>query len=233
LWEESRAKRPDLNPSHLVQEALEGWTRSRATPAFSQDRPDDAEAAFALARGRLAGQAREEFERGYRAALVAAETLDLWVIESLVKQHFDVVPWAKGFASSAVEANIGNIPKEWGPDPEIIGALLKALGNLISPWGDDAFSPSAPYLRGFAQAMRDLWEESFEGTASRSGSDSGSHTRSRSGSASGSRTKSASRSGADNGYGGGEALGAGHSDGSGWGDGDDLGAGYGDGTGDG
>lgn len=206
LWEESRAKRPDLNPSHLVQEALEGWTRSRATPAFSQDRPDDAETAFALARERLAGQARGEFERGYRAALAAAETLDLWVIESLAKQHFDVVPWAKGFARSAVEVDIGNTPKEWGPNPEIIGALLKALGNLISPWGDDAFGPNAPYLRGFAQAMRDLWEESVEGTASRSG--------------------------ADRGFGGGEAPGAGHSDGSGWGDGDASGAGYLNGTGD-
>ncbi len=174
-------QRPDLNPSHLVQEALEAWTRSHAAPVFPQERPDDAQDAFALARERLSGQAREEFERGYRAALEAAEVLDLWVIESLAKRHFEVVAWAADFAQTSVEAAIGMTSEEWAPDNKIIGALVKALGNLIGPWGDDAFRPSAPYLRGFVQAMRDLWEESFEGTVSLSGSTSWGQARSRSG----------------------------------------------------
>jgi hypothetical protein len=197
LWEASRTQRPDLNPSHLVQEALEVWTRSHVAPPFSLERPDDAGDAFALVREHLAGQAREEFERGYRAALEAAEVLDFWVIESLAKQHFDVVAWAEGFASSEVQADMDRIPRDRAPGTKIIGPLLKALGNVISPWGDDAFGPSAPYLRGFAQAMRDLWEEAFEGTVSRSGSASGSQSRSRSraGSGSYSRSKSGSASG--------------------------------------
>lgn len=197
LWESTRIQRPDLNPSHLVQEALEAWTRSHTEPAFSQDRPADAADAFSKVRDRLARQAREDFEVGYRGALQAAEVLEFWVIESLADRHFDVAAWADGFAWSAVAAAMGNIPREWAPDGEIIHILVKTLGSLVSPYGDDAFKPSAPYLQGFARAMRDLWQEAFEGTASSSGSNvvpqTKSKTRSRSGGPQ--RSKSASASG--------------------------------------
>jgi hypothetical protein len=180
LWESSRAKRPDLNPSRLIQEALEGWQQQRSKSPFPLNRPADAEVLFTKRRDRLAAVAREEFESGYRAALEAAEVFDWWALESLADDHFDVPRWAQGWADSAVQADLGQIPGAAAPDAKLIRALIKALGNLVSPFGDDEFGPSAPYLRGFAQAMRDLWHESFEGwtkesdTASNKGSESGS-----------------------------------------------------------
>ena len=58
--------RPDLNPSRVVQEALDAWVRARATDPFSLERPGEADAAFAAMRDRLAVKAREQFERGYQ-----------------------------------------------------------------------------------------------------------------------------------------------------------------------
>jgi|GEM_PF-2279553 len=165
LWETSRAQRPDLNPSRLVQEALEAWRQQRARPAFPLERPVEADSLFAKRRDQLAAKAREEFERGYRAALAVAEVFDWWDLESLARQRFDVAAWAAGFADAAVAADLGRIPTE-APDKKVMSALIKALGALLPPFGDNEPTPSAPYQRGFAQAMRELWRESFEGTAS-------------------------------------------------------------------
>jgi hypothetical protein len=163
LWSEARHIRPDLNPSHLVQQALEAWTSGRAAPPFLGSRPPDADAAFASARDRFAAGARSEFERGYRAALVAAEALEFGYLQSLASDRFDVVAWARGIGQTRVQADLGNIPKDWAPGPATINAIVDALGSLVPPFGDDAFEPSTPYLRGFAQAMRDLWEAAVEG----------------------------------------------------------------------
>jgi hypothetical protein len=172
LWSAAREIRPDLNPSHLVQQALEAWTSMRAAPAFSRDRPPDADAAFVSVRDSVAAIARTEFERGYRAALSAAHVLEFGHLQSLSRGRFDLATWARGIADAAVEADLGHIPKHWGPKPATIGALVETLGNLVPPFGDNEFGPSAPYLRGFAQAMRDLWEAAVEGAPSASeGSD--------------------------------------------------------------
>ena len=51
---------------------------------------------------------------------------------------------------------MGQLPEGAGA-PTATGALITALGSMMSPWGDDMFSPNVPYIRGFTQAMRDLW----------------------------------------------------------------------------
>ena len=165
MWSTALDARPDLSPSHLVQEALAVWLRSRSKPAFSHDRPPGATAAFAAARDRLADAAREEFGRGYRAALAVAEVIDLEYFQALVRNRFDVAVWASGIGQTTVEADLGRVPKEWVATPVVIRALVEALGGLVSPYGDNEFRPNAPYLRGFSQAMRDLWEQAVEGVS--------------------------------------------------------------------
>lgn len=165
LWNEARQSRPDLNPSHLVQDALIAWTRQRATDAFPQDRPPDADAAFSTARARLAASGREDFERGYRAAILAVESFSLVWFESLARARFDVVAWADGIADTERRAAAGQIPSDWAPDQQFSRALADALGSLFNPFGFDTFMPGVAYLRGFTKAMRDLWEGAIEGVA--------------------------------------------------------------------
>lgn len=163
LWEHAQTQRPDLNPSHLVQAALEAWIRPADAAGFSLARPQDAEAGFEAARRKLAERARSEFEDGYRAAVELAGALDWWYVQRLAKSNFAVLGWSSSLAESRVAEDIGNVPKGWGTETEVIGGLLKALGGHISPWGDDMPMRTIPFLRGFAQAFRDLWTQVNDG----------------------------------------------------------------------
>lgn len=164
LWDRAREIRPDLNPSHLVQEALASWAEPRRTPGFSIEPPEGTETAFLQVRQRLASQAREEFVAGYRAALTAAQELPWWWLQSLASESFDIQAWAQHQGTAALNASLGTIPKDWGPEPNAFAALIRGLGSLVgSPFGDDHFAPSLPYIRGFAHAMRRLWDEVVEG----------------------------------------------------------------------
>ena len=51
------------------------------------------------------------------------------------------------------------------PRPYVaVRALIPALGVLVPPYGDGLeFWPSTTYLRGFTQAMRDIWSSVAEG----------------------------------------------------------------------
>ena len=181
LWEEARAVRPDLNPSGIVQAALEAW-HSERSPAFPHDPPADVGEAFSQARDRLAAHARQEFERGYRAGVVVAPEIEWWVLEALATQHFSVRLWAENLALVAQAERAGEVPEGTGPSQASLMCLREALGPAL-PWADDEDlvpNPSAPYLRGFSAAMRDLWEAAFEGPIDRSVSRSRSGARSRS-----------------------------------------------------
>ncbi len=160
LWDRARGLRPDLKDSHLIQNALEGFTKPAEVAGYSVAMPEDAKPAFEAAREKLAAHARGEFEEGYRAGVEIVPSLSWWDIQSLADRHrFAVKEWARGYSDSVVNAELGNIPTDWAADPDVVSALLKALGNLVPPFGDDMFTPSIPYLRGFTQAFRDLWEQ--------------------------------------------------------------------------
>jgi hypothetical protein len=107
------------------------------------------------------------------------KTIDWWVLEALADQHFNVRSWAENLALVALGEQGGELPKGAGPDQATLMSLSAALGPVL-PWGDeDAVpGPSAPYLRGFSAAMRDLWEAAFEGRRERSTSGSRSGARS-------------------------------------------------------
>jgi hypothetical protein len=157
LWERARGQHPDLKDSHLVQEALDAYTKPADTAGFSLDIPDDAKEAFEAARNQLASFARAQYEDGYRAAVELTPKLGWWYVQRLAEDHFNVKAWCSSLASTNVEEKMGQIPEGWGTDDAVIGALVKALGNLVEPWGDNSPEPSIPYLRGFTQAFRDLW----------------------------------------------------------------------------
>jgi post-segregation antitoxin (ccd killing protein) len=164
LWEEARAYRPDLSPSHLVQTSLEALAHAERTSTLAE-RPAQVDEAFAAARDRFIQQAHERYHCGYAAAVDLASQVDWWVVESLARDNFDVPKWANGFVTETLNAAIGLIPKDWGPGPAVLGAMIKALGNLADPSGE-GWAPDAAYLRGFTQAMRALWTEVFERTPS-------------------------------------------------------------------
>lgn len=170
LLDRARERQPDLNNSRLIQEALEAWTHGGSRAGYSLERPEGAGSAFTKAKERLAREARKEFEEGYLSAIEAAESLPWHSIESLASQRFDVNRWVQGYLNGLLATAMGELPPgASGAGPEIMEPLEKALGALASPqeWGDGhpRFSPSAPYLRGFAQAMRDLWSEVNDGGA--------------------------------------------------------------------
>jgi hypothetical protein len=171
LWERAQMSRPDLNNSRLVQEALDQLTRPASSAGFSLDRPATAEEGFAKAKEQFATLARAEFERGYQAAVDLAPSLGWWNLQRLAESHFYVKGWVSSYMESYIAGEIGNIPKQWAPDGELIPALLKAFGNLVAPFGDDTWGPSIPYLRGAAQALRELWTAVNAGDTTPSESD--------------------------------------------------------------
>lgn len=144
---------------------------SAGTLGFSVSRPTDAEDSFELARRHLAAEARSRFELGYRAGLDTSQKLPQWSIESLaITYRWDVQKWANSFASTNVAVDMGRLPEEFRQDRNFIQALGDALGTYLSPYFDDAFTPDTAYVRGFSQAMRDLWTSVFEGTPAPDGS---------------------------------------------------------------
>jgi hypothetical protein len=167
LWERARGVRPDLKDSRLVQTALDAFTRPAEVAGYSTAMPEDAKAAFEAVRDKLAARARTEFEDGYRAAIELVPTLDWWDIQSLAERYrFAVKEWAQSYADSVVAGHLGHIPKDMAAELETVGGLVKALGNVISPFGDNEYGRTVPFLRGFAQAFRELWDQVNQGEAS-------------------------------------------------------------------
>jgi hypothetical protein len=171
LWDQARDRRLDLNPSHLVQTALESWLDEGRAAAFSTERPKDLDEHFAAARARLASQARKQFEDGYRAALESTEKVSLETVSLLAEYRFDVRRWAENIARIGEEAAMGLIPRDHAWGGEELEALVSALGGLMSrlPGLDELGDPQPAFIRGFTQAMRDLWAETFEGEPTPSG----------------------------------------------------------------
>jgi hypothetical protein len=165
LWDQARDRRLDLNPSHLVQTALESWLDEGRATAFSTERPMGLDEDFAAARARLTTQARKQFEDGYRAALQSTEKVSLETISLLADYRFDVRKWADNIAGIGQQAALGFIPRDQAWGGEELKALVSAIGGLLSriPGLDELGEPQPAFIRGFAQAMRDLWAETFEG----------------------------------------------------------------------
>lgn len=153
LWEAAKAQRPDLNPSHLIQEVLEDWQRRGNGLTSRPSRPPETDDQFNRVRNGLAVEVRAEFVRGYRAALVLVESTNWMVLSALAEVRFDVSAWAEMFASLATEAE-GDLTSGF---LHVVTAMTAAVGSLVPKYGEGAFRPTTTYHRGFVAAMRDLW----------------------------------------------------------------------------
>jgi hypothetical protein len=81
-----------------------------------------------------------------------AELIDAW-LQSPRRRPFD---WTGVDAVTQADA----VPSPY----VVVRALVPALGVLVPPYGDALeFCPRMTYLRGFTQAMRDIWSSVAEG----------------------------------------------------------------------
>jgi hypothetical protein len=85
-----------------------------------------------------------------------AEVIDAWLR----------APRPRPFDWSSLDAHISAqaaSPEQSSPHV-VVRALVPALGQLVPPFGDSMeFEPRTTYLRGFTQAMRDLWSSVVDG----------------------------------------------------------------------
>ena len=183
LWKDARSLAREGTTSAVVQEALSRWVAQASQgPPYASSPPPDVQEAMKEARERLTREARAEYERGYVQGVRCARRLPWWAIEDLAdRRQFKVIEWAGAWADGAIALEMRHRPinKEGEADVEaadsaavptqdpfvVVRALVPALGGLVPHYyGENAgFEPASTYLRGFTQAMRDLWSSVAEG----------------------------------------------------------------------
>jgi hypothetical protein len=162
LWEMAKRVSPEEGPSLLIQRGLRGLVESRsAVPAYAAERPAGAPEDLAAARTRLMKQARAQYEAGFQAgkrALNDTEAISGEALEALAHRDFNLEQWLapsrRLFAEMAAD---GKEPFK-GFDWLLILSKPEYLGDFASPIRPANFEPNRPYLRGFADAMREMWK---------------------------------------------------------------------------
>lgn len=187
LWEQVREGHPDANVSQVVQRGLAKLTKEEqeSEPGYLE-RPSGATDRIAGLTARLAAEARHEYQRGYSAGLDVADELTLLELNELVALNFDVARWLARYTESVRWNMVEGLPPGPPPDvpPETVMAVLMgaappsaipgeplkpswpwlksaadALGSMADPIGFDNwnFTPPTPRVRGFRDALRDVW----------------------------------------------------------------------------
>lgn len=137
LYERARAS--DANVSQLIQTALrQHLGQQTLRPAFASDTPADMGDAEEQLAQRLASEARQIYERGYRCGLEVAKQLHWDDIDLLAEAGWKVSKW---FATLRFKHD-GTYEQSLAPvfDPEITG------------------EPTLPtYDLGFVDALKGLW----------------------------------------------------------------------------
>lgn len=175
LWDQAKALGGDAQSSHLIQQALRRYVEDGGSkPAYSTSAPADIADALQTVQKRFAEEAREEFERGYRAAVTAFPKLQWSDIEFLANTfRFDVKRWARNYRDIAEDVElrkgemtpgyVSHYPPDVDVNVETVKALMEAIGGWVAPFDMAEWSPRPTYARGFTQAMRDLWRTINEG----------------------------------------------------------------------
>lgn len=157
----AQAQRPSMSTSGLITLALEAQVRDLDAAGYSLERPTSAAGRFAEVKAQLAVKARDEYEAGYLAGVEVAGEISLHLVEALRDYGYNVTHWVQPILNGA---DMADLSEDKEPSSALV-PLVEALGSLMSPYGDDMFTPTEPYLRGFAQAFRDLYEEVTEGVS--------------------------------------------------------------------
>jgi hypothetical protein len=157
LLDRVRSLDGSTSTSQLVQRGLERLATHLGgsdEPVYAR-RPEDAQDLLHAAHEKLMANARLEYERGYRAGAEDAGELAWSFMERLADMQFDLSTRLRslrdGVAPTALDP--GFSPPPW------FGVLANRLGTLIDPIGFDhwAFTPTRPFVRGYAAALRDAW----------------------------------------------------------------------------
>ena len=156
LWEQVRESAPDGNASQLVQRALKSLVVRQPRTAYSQDPPAPAAASAKAITERLIEEAREEWARGYSAAIEWSTKHGTWDrLQLFAREGFNLDKWIS-FITSIWKADGRQMqsPEEMSEDAV---ALANALGSKAEPWGILEWDSSATFCEGFAKALSDLW----------------------------------------------------------------------------
>ncbi|MGO9898134.1 MAG: hypothetical protein ACLP0J_00215 [Solirubrobacteraceae bacterium] len=100
LWEEVRAISSDRNASQLVQQGLRRLVAQQQGEPSYVGQPEGAADRIQEIQARLAAEARDEYERGYRIALEVAAEIPLRLINHLVDANFDLRRWLDPYKRS-------------------------------------------------------------------------------------------------------------------------------------
>ncbi|HTX13453.1 MAG TPA: hypothetical protein VME22_32850 [Solirubrobacteraceae bacterium] len=139
LWEEARAISPDRNASQLVQQGLRRLVAQQHGEPSYVGQPEGAADRIQEIQVRLAAEARDDYERGYRIALDAASDMSLHMINDLVDLNFDLrrwlEPWKRGWMHE--QRDKAQLEPKVDPD-ELWESLRKQAENPVPPAHDDS-----------------------------------------------------------------------------------------------
>ena len=162
LLERARSLDSGSNTSQLVQRAIERMlSEAEERPAYASVKPSDTEARIARLREKMLAAAADDYERGYSDGLAGADHLPWWALDSFAtRSNFDLHSWCEDWSSTwNEELAWPALHKEDFPDemkvPDWVVKLADYLGGLLNPIAE--WRRERPYLRGFADAWRDLW----------------------------------------------------------------------------
>jgi hypothetical protein len=181
LLERARARDESANVSQLVQSGLRLLVGSERVAPVYEDVPEGSAVKLLELREHFLPLARVDYRAGYEIAQDAASCMPLQALDALARSGFDVerwiVPYRRGYGQELVDRTISRRSEtdakapESGPSAEdgIASAdywrwLVRsaaALGDLADPIGFDEFSftPSHARVRGYADALREVWSE--------------------------------------------------------------------------
>ena len=137
LWSAVRARRPDLNPSQLVQTALrERLDQTTNRPRFATKRPEVGDDLWDRAVSRLGNEARELYVDGFQAGLKLGETLPWRALDRLSDAGWQVGEWVQQLGEYDESTWDTVLPKvagdrgEFWPEPTFRLGLIDALKSL-------------------------------------------------------------------------------------------------------
>ena len=190
LLQRAQALLPEVNPSQLVQRGLAQLLEDFQGPVYASAPLDAVVDDIGRLRDRFALEAKAEYERGYRKALAAADSLSWRLLEELAVNHTDLKrvlrPYVNGATQDAI--NVPSISMEHvdellqHADDRILEEPVQSLENEERPWawlyrlardlgsmadpiGFDEFSfdPTRAFLRGYGDALYAVWAAVEEG----------------------------------------------------------------------
>ncbi len=190
LLEQAQALWPSVNVSKLIQRGLAQLVDDFQGPIYADAGIDDVAGELERLRAHFANEAKDEYQRGYRKALRAADSLSLRLLEELAENHHDLKRVLRPYVNGALQDAMNSEPISSAQVTELLenrvkivplqskdrasrtaspwswlNRLAEDLGSMADPIGFDEFSfnPTRAFLRGYGDALHDVWSSVEEG----------------------------------------------------------------------